>query len=157
MKTKIIFGFVVIVLIAAGIYYFNFHKKEQMIGGQKDEHGCLIPAGYSWCEASRKCLRTWEEYCADEAPEAPARIKEILAAKYGKEISQVELRVNHQDQSHLTGSVSFLPGGPGESGMFLATKVNGEWQLLYDGNGSVDCEGLKGYNFPPEMLEGFCD
>jgi hypothetical protein len=99
-------------------------------------------------------LRAWEEYCADEASKAPARIKEILAAKYGKEISQVELRVNRQDQSHLTGSVSFLPGGPGESGMFLAAKVNGEWQLLYDGNGSVDCEGLKDYSFPPEMLEG---
>lgn len=44
-------------------------KKEEpmLIGGQKDEHGCLIPAGYSWCEVKQKCLRVWEEACAVES------------------------------------------------------------------------------------------
>lgn len=35
----------------------------RLIGGDKDSHGCLIAAGYSWCEAKQKCLRTWEEKC----------------------------------------------------------------------------------------------
>lgn len=35
----------------------------ELIGGQKDEHGCLIGAGYSWCEPKQKCLRAWEEGC----------------------------------------------------------------------------------------------
>ncbi len=35
----------------------------ELIGGQKDEHNCLIAAGYSWCESKQKCLRTWEENC----------------------------------------------------------------------------------------------
>lgn len=35
----------------------------QPIGGQRDEHGCLGPAGYSWCESKQKCLRVWEEKC----------------------------------------------------------------------------------------------
>jgi len=34
-----------------------------VIGGDKDAHGCLIAAGYSWCEVKNKCLRTWEELC----------------------------------------------------------------------------------------------
>ena len=38
--------------------------KPQVIGGDKDEHGCIGPAGYTWCEAKQKCLRTWEEDCA---------------------------------------------------------------------------------------------
>jgi hypothetical protein len=37
----------------------------QLIGGQKDEHGCLGPAGYSWCPSTSKCQRMWEEYCAE--------------------------------------------------------------------------------------------
>lgn len=37
---------------------------KQRIGGQTDEHGCITPAGYSWCEIKQKCLRTWEEECA---------------------------------------------------------------------------------------------
>ena len=35
------------------------------IGGDKDEHGCLTSAGYSWCEGSQNCVRTWETPCAD--------------------------------------------------------------------------------------------
>ncbi|MFH1432611.1 MAG: hypothetical protein ABIG84_05320 [archaeon] len=36
---------------------------EKPIGGDTDEHGCLIAAGYSWCASKEKCLRTWEEPC----------------------------------------------------------------------------------------------
>ena len=37
--------------------------EEGFIGGQKDEYGCLIAAGYTWCESKQKCLRVWEESC----------------------------------------------------------------------------------------------
>ncbi len=35
----------------------------QLLGGDRDEHGCIGSAGYSWCEAKQKCLRVWEEKC----------------------------------------------------------------------------------------------
>lgn len=38
---------------------------KQLIGGDKDEGGCLIGAGYRWCEPKQKCLREWEEPCED--------------------------------------------------------------------------------------------
>ena len=38
-------------------------QNQGLIGGQRDEHGCLTPAGYSWCESKQKCLRNWEELC----------------------------------------------------------------------------------------------
>jgi|GEM_PF-2044312 len=40
---------------------------QEPIGGQKDDHGCLIGAGYSWCEQKNKCLRVWEEGCPEKA------------------------------------------------------------------------------------------
>jgi hypothetical protein len=39
--------------------------REQVVGGDKDEHGCISSAGYSWCEGLQKCLRTWEESCSE--------------------------------------------------------------------------------------------
>ena len=36
-----------------------------LIGGQKDEHGCLAAAGYSWCPSTQKCQRMWEEFCEE--------------------------------------------------------------------------------------------
>lgn len=36
---------------------------EPLLGGDRDEHGCIGSAGYSWCELKQKCLRIWEEKC----------------------------------------------------------------------------------------------
>lgn len=30
------------------------------IGGDRDAHGCLAPAGYTWCARERACVRPWE-------------------------------------------------------------------------------------------------
>lgn len=75
--THIILIVLVSVLIIAGISYayqlYNRddnktagEEKGQLIGGDTDEGGCLIAAGYSWCEVKNKCLRTWEEPCLTE-------------------------------------------------------------------------------------------
>jgi len=34
-----------------------------MPGSDRDAHGCIPSAGYSWCEGKNKCLRIWEEPC----------------------------------------------------------------------------------------------
>lgn len=36
-----------------------------LLGGDRDEHGCIGSAGYSWCEIKQKCLRAWEESCEE--------------------------------------------------------------------------------------------
>ncbi len=57
MRKEIILIPIIALLFIAGC------TAEKPIGGDKDEHGCLIAAGYSWCESKQKCLRTWEEGC----------------------------------------------------------------------------------------------
>jgi len=36
-----------------------------LVGGDRDSHGCIASAGYSWCPGKNKCLRVWEEACND--------------------------------------------------------------------------------------------
>ncbi|KFG98555.1 hypothetical protein GQ56_0103325 [Burkholderia paludis] len=31
-----------------------------VVGGDRDAHGCIGSAGYSWCEATQQCERPWE-------------------------------------------------------------------------------------------------
>lgn len=38
-------------------------EPESLLGGDRDEHGCIGSAGYSWCEPKQKCIRPWEEKC----------------------------------------------------------------------------------------------
>ncbi len=55
-----------------------------MPGSDRDAHGCIGSAGYTWCEAKQKCLREWEEPCtgtaAGQATAAPAATKSPLPA-----------------------------------------------------------------------------
>lgn len=34
-----------------------------IVGNDRDSHGCIGSAGYSWCGPKQKCLRPWEEAC----------------------------------------------------------------------------------------------
>jgi len=69
MKKK--YTLVFITLIAVGLlltafFLFNRPKSsppDNIVGGDRDEHGCIGSAGYSWCETKQKCLRIWEESC----------------------------------------------------------------------------------------------
>ena len=36
-------------------------EKPEMIGGDKDEHGCIASAGYTWSEVQKDCIRLWEK------------------------------------------------------------------------------------------------
>lgn len=71
MKKALIWT-IIILILATGIYYFiNINNQayapgsseDIIVGGDKDEHGCIGSAGYTWCESKQKCLRVWEEEC----------------------------------------------------------------------------------------------
>lgn len=78
----------ILVLLTVGVAGYSLGAKNlenktsltttSLIGGDKDEHGCLIGAGYTWCEEKNKCLRTWEEPC--EVTESASAVEEDLRA-----------------------------------------------------------------------------
>lgn len=35
-------------------------RSESMSGTDRDEHGCIHSAGYSWCARENRCVRPWE-------------------------------------------------------------------------------------------------
>lgn len=131
-----------------------------VVGGDRDEHDCIGSAGYSWCEEKQKCLRIWEEPCgADSISVISQIVKEKLAEKYNKPLSDVNVTVTKTDATHAAGSVLFGKGGPGEGGIFLAVKIDNAWQVVFDGNGNVDCAKMREqYKFSDKILKPeFCD
>jgi len=66
MNAKIIALIILMVFVSAvGVSaMINMQPKDdsdnELIGGQKDENGCLVPAGYSWNDDVGACLREWE-------------------------------------------------------------------------------------------------
>ncbi|HOZ16512.1 MAG TPA: hypothetical protein PK234_01410 [Candidatus Portnoybacteria bacterium] len=166
MKKVNILIIIVCLILIGGAVYFNLTKKSsseinnndnQIVGGDRDEHECIPSAGYSWCEAKEKCLRIWEETCYEDAEQ---EIEYQLALKYEKNISDIMVDITKSDETHITGNISFLQNDQlGEGGLFLAVKKGNVWKLVYDGNGSIDCNLMKEqYKFSDEILKpNFCD
>jgi len=101
----------------------NNVDQRQLIGGDKDEGGCLIGAGYSWCGAKQKCLRTWEEPCVNSEVQSQVEDylkehiselspeKEVLGGKFYitefKFIDDQQVNIDYED-GHITLSASVL-------------------------------------------------
>ena len=64
MDKTLTIGIVLLVIVAtatAGFFLLTKNQPdENLIGGQTDEHGCLVAAGYSWNENVKACIREWE-------------------------------------------------------------------------------------------------
>ena len=50
-----------------------------MPGSDRDAHGCIGSAGYTWCAAKQKCLRSWEEKCV--TPDNRACVKTAVQVR----------------------------------------------------------------------------
>ncbi len=55
MKKKIIFSTIALLLTSC-----SHPGIGRLVGGNRDEHGCLAAAGYVWSDARHDCVRVWE-------------------------------------------------------------------------------------------------
>ncbi|MBU0646396.1 protease inhibitor I42 family protein [Patescibacteria group bacterium] len=93
-------------------------------------------------------------------------MQQLFADKYQTKKSAVAILIEQEGVNHVRGSVRILDAassdpnassGQGTGGIFLAAKVDGEWVLVFDGNGAISCELVEGYGFPSEMIKDCSD
>ena len=97
---------IVVIIAAVGAYFVlpGEQASDQLIGGDTDEHGCLIAAGYSWCETKQKCLRTWEELCPESFCDAENTTEVQICGDYVKITSPLEGAGSTYYKEDLTGN-----------------------------------------------------
>jgi hypothetical protein len=99
-----------------------------IVGGDRDAHGCIGSAGYSWCDAKQKCLRVWEEPCAASSTEAsvPASTVECFVTG-GRTV------VKKSDMSAMRDYVLVKPSVAGNASSACAFfKESGDEILSFD-------------------------
>jgi hypothetical protein len=167
-KVLLISSLVLLVLIILFMVLYSSYLKKldskkspDLIGGQKDIHGCLIAAGYSWCELKEKCLRTWEEPC--EVQPTPAISNNITYSneKYNFELQLPKIwegylssEADYPDYSSV--SFSFKDSHQPFSIFSLLNFTSEQWEnienpevfkiLLDTGNSVLVCDGCCGIN-----------
>lgn len=122
--------------------------------------GCSLPSPIQPQDKPLAIDSPISEPPASEPPTTPSAedsIKKLFSEKYNKPISEINVIITSQDDTHIRGGVSFSPGGPEDNGIFLAVKENDQWKLVFDGNGAAPCAELVEYGFTQDLLEGICD
>ena len=134
------------------------YKKDQTIcivisgaTGYKEAEGQWIPPDPEKRDIDVKCGKATASI--EHIITKEEAIKKLFAEKYNRKMAEITLSIDQETDDHIRGGVEFLPGGPGEGGLFLAAKANDLWELVFDGTGAISCELVKEYNFPEDMIE----
>ena len=123
---KVILSLVALVLLGVLlVVYIPFTPSEPAVGSDRDAHGCIASAGYTYSVVRQACIRLWE----DATALLPVvQIEDPVLAAY------VVRSANWQHAE------IFLPGQEGSTVLTLQTTPNDPtwtdpynvWQLTYD-------------------------
>ena len=78
-------------------------QQEMMVGGDRDEHGCIGSAGYSWSALRGECIQVFEvgtRLNPVDVEQEEAVISAFIVSKDGDN-SQVELFITGEDQNPI--------------------------------------------------------
>ena len=66
----------------------NTTNNNNIVGNDRDEHGCIGSAGYAWCEEKQECIRPWEENCTAKTENENLNLKTQCTNNDGKWIEK---------------------------------------------------------------------
>jgi len=93
MNKKILFGILLASFTAFAIAQ-TVSSSTIMVGGDRDSHGCIGSAGYTWSESSQKCIRPWEENTASSTDNTKVGcfmfIKNIKAGSRNEDVKSLQ-------------------------------------------------------------------
>ena len=83
-------------------------EKEAVVGNDKDEHGCIASAGYTWSEVQKDCIRLWEKGVRMNAVDDAGK---TLFLVFSPDSTQVELFFSEEGVSNEILDRRGLPAG----------------------------------------------
>ena len=83
-------------------------EKEAVVGSDKDEHGSIASAGYTWSEVQKDCIRLWEKGVRMNAVDDAGK---TLFLVFSPDSTQVELFFSEEGVSNEILDRRGLPAG----------------------------------------------
>jgi len=114
-------------------------ENKEMVGNDRDIHGCIASAGYTWCEAKEKCIRPWEEKCSLSGSEI-IKIDEL----WNKYINyDLGFEINYPKYS-FDAEVEIIEDG---DIVYFITDGNYQKEMIEERRGLDDFEKVKGITY----------
>lgn len=81
-------------------------------------------------------------------------IAKAFADKYKKNLKVITVNIEKESGDFVKGSVKFSDVEVNQGAMFFAKKIDGSWEIIWDGHGTYDCSLLDKYSFPADFKSG---
>lgn len=145
---------IIILLILASVgFYFYFQPKIQIAPSQPSPLVSVIPSVQPSPSLQASVVPSLTPSIMPSPQNQQTDIdsmKQAMAKKHNKQVSEVELTVSKNDGQFAQGSVRFA--GEMGGGWFLAAKTANGWVIVQDGNGVISCQTIAPYNFPVSIV-----
>lgn len=83
-------------------------EKEAVVGADKDGHGCIASAGYTWSEVQKDCIRLWEKGVRMKAVDDAGKTMFLV---FSPDSTQVELFFSEESLPNEILDRRSLPAG----------------------------------------------
>lgn len=83
-------------------------------------------------------------------PTIEEQLSLFFATKFNRPQQEAVLTVSQNTGTHAKGGIKFE--GDIAGGMWLAHNNAGNWIVDYDGNGTIACEKVEPFNYPPSII-----
>jgi hypothetical protein len=113
----------------------NTPNEPTLTGGDKDAHGCIASAGYTWSGVQNRCIRLWEDGIKLEPLEQPVQA-DTAAMNVFLVFSADSLKAELFDirlKEPLVLSLTDKAAGVYSSGSYQAKRMNGKWAVQNNG------------------------
>ena len=84
------------------------YPQPPLVGGDRDEHGCIGSAGYVWCEVQKDCIRLFEKGIRTEAVDDSDTSAFIV---FSPDSTQLELFFSNNQPNEILERRSLPSGG----------------------------------------------
>ena len=146
----------VILILVGGAYWYSQQMKKLEPEKPAEPSGVrIIDASESTEEEDIVDEEMVEEEDTEEMSEEISEeelvtiLSQLFADKYEKDLSEVNLSIDEIQGSYVSGGVIFE--GEISGAYFYAAEVGGEWNIVFDGNGTTPCDVLDAVDFPVDM------
>ncbi|MGL4333183.1 MAG: hypothetical protein ACRCZQ_02360 [Bacteroidales bacterium] len=106
----------------------NSTKTEtSVIGGDKDKHGCLTSAGYTWSEVRKDCIRLFESGIRMNPVADSSEYVTSGFIIFANDSSAVELYLPSEKSSEILTKTGKEYEGPDQ--LYILSQINSKWTL----------------------------
>ena len=98
-----------------------------------------------------RCSECVEEFRFQFTEDDAKAVKAALLAKLGTSDDNLDVQITQKDAKHAKGNVKEKTSEVG-GGYFLASRVDGQWVIVYDGQATPNCNQVNPYDFSTNMV-----